>query len=1153
MIRSVSRFLSAICCVACVMTTVFVASFAPATAATVLEPDATTVSTSPAVNVKYIHGSIKNLWGIDIPYSPELKSDRYAVNMRYLLGMVDIANARLGAVKTSYGTGEYATAGAVSKNTADKAIRTLIQKPIEFPFVATTTADTTTFSFNISAKGTFYVDWGDGGDVDKYVKTSASKQTISHTYTTAGAYTVRLGGRAKGYMSSYDEASAAISFKDNRNLAKISGSLGEIFPTVSGRRPVFHSTFYGCTNLTGTIPEKLFSGISGAPVYNMFQRTFYNCSGLTGSIPSGLFSGISGAPASSMFNGTFEGCSGLSGNIPSGLFGDISGAPVEYMFTNTFRGCSGLQGNIPTGLFGNISGAPATYMFWNTFSGCSGLSGSIPAGLFGNISGVPKTGIFLSTFDGCRGLTGEIPVGVFGNLSGSPATYMFYGTFNNCSGLTGASARNPDGTPLYDVFPTATSNQVGNMYTGTCFDDNDSIPDAWGKNASCVPPEPEYPFTATVEITSSKTYSLDISAAGTFYVNWGDGSKYEKIVKADTTTQHISHTYSANGTYTVKLGGLATAYSNGGGAIGEIAGYSKMDNGINVTEITGSLGKIFPTLADGSQPGFNRTFMYGQMKTIPAELFDGIHGAPIEEMFKHTFAACTSLTEVPAGLFSGIAGAPAKNMFWGTFAADSALTKLPDGLFAGISGTPAEYMFWSTFEDCSGLTGSIPSGLFGNISGAPAEYMFSSTFENCTGLTGEIPLGLFGNLSGSPASNMLSRTFYNCSGLTGASARNPDGTPLYDVFPTATSDQVGNMYTGTCLSDNASIPTAWGHNANCTYTEPEPAAVFTVTTVPNTSEFAFAISALGSFTVDWGDGQTTKIERTNSNKNGEIIKHTYTTAGEYTIGFSGLATAYPDRTFGNDFGSTSFAFGDSHINSTCNVASASGSLGKIFPTLADGSSPRFSDLFNQCANFTEIPETLFDGITTFGNYEFYQAFAGTGITRIPAKLFAGMSGAGNYNTFMATFADTAITEIPENLFATVSALGEESTFAYTFTGTKIKTIPAGLFASITGDARRTAFLGTFQNCKNLTEIPAGLFDGLNLTNLDMAADYGVFTETFAGCSSLTGPSAQTASGEYLYDVWSANYVEELANGMYAGDEGLDDYDTMPDYLKEASE
>lgn len=335
------------------------------------------------------------------------------------------------------------------------------------------------------------------------------------------------------------------------------------------------------------------------------------------------------------------------------------------------------------------------------------------------------------------------------------------------------------------------------------------------------------------------------------------------------------------------------------------------------------------------------------------------------------------------------------------------------------------------------------------------------------------------------------------------------------------------MYAGTCLSDNASIPTAWGHNASCTYTEPEPAAVFSVTTVPNITSFEFILGASGSFTINWGDGNTEKITRGTADKTYQTVSHTYATAGTYTIGFSGAATEYPllkSATSGeNIYDPVAIYFGGGDL--TCKIASMSGKLGNIFPTLADGSSPSFAQTFADCVQLTTIPADLFDGVTRD-------------------------SGQG---MFMATFADTAITEIPENLFATVSALGEESTFAYTFTGTKIKTIPAGLFASITGDARRTAFSGTFQNCKNLTEIPAGLFDSLNLTDLDMAADYGVFTETFAGCSSLTGPSAQTASGEYLYDVWSANYVEELANGMYAGDEGLDDYESMPDYLKEASE
>lgn len=764
MVRLACRLLSLVCWGACVIVTVFVVSFSPAFAL----PETAAVSTSPAVNVKYIHGAIKNLWGVDIPYSPELKSDQYVVNMRYLLGMVDIANARLGAITTSYGTGEYATVGAVSKNTADKAIKTLIQKQIEFP------------------------------------------------------------------------------------------------------------------------------------------------------------------------------------------------------------------------------------------------------------------------------------------------------------------------------------------------------------------------FSTTVTIFSGKKYDFEISAAGTFYIDWGDGSAPEKVVKNDTTKQNFSHTYDANGTYTVKLGGRATAYSLNDAAVSFEEDYDTQDSYYYSNAIAGCLGKIFPTLANGSQPLFKNTFFYHQITSIPDGLFNGVHGAPVADMFAGTFNRCLYLTEIPAGLFSGISGAPAAGMFAGTFTMCRNLTgSIPSGLFGNISGAPAERIFYETFYGCSGLTGEIPAGLFGNLSGAPAYMMFYNTFNGCSGLTGEIPLGLFGNLSGAPAYNMFTAAFNGCSGLTGASARNPDGTPLYEVFPLATNNEVYGMYAGTCLSDNASIPTAWGHNASCTYTEPEPAAVFSVTTVPNITSFEFILGASGSFTINWGDGNTEKITRGTADKTYQTVSHTYATAGTYTIGFSGAATEYPllkSATSGeNIYDPVAIYFGGGDL--TCKIASMSGKLGNIFPTLADGSSPSFAQTFADCVQLTTIPADLFDGVTRD-------------------------SGQG---MFMATFADTAITEIPENLFATVSALGEESTFAYTFTGTKIKTIPAGLFASITGDARRTAFSGTFQNCKNLTEIPAGLFDSLNLTDLDMAADYGVFTETFAGCSSLTGPSAQTASGEYLYDVWSANYVEELANGMYAGDEGLDDYESMPDYLKEASE
>ena len=1062
---------------------------------------------SPVVNVKYIHDAILAKWNVSVGYNSALTNKSVAANMKYLLAAIDVANKKIGGSSKVYSGTSYATSYAVNKRTADNAIKNLIKKPRTFPFTATTSSDTSSFSFNISAAGEFWVDWGDGSDIQVITKSDTTNQTISHTYTTAGAYAVRIGGRATGYASSYNESGAAISFKNNKNLAKISGSLGEIFPTVNGRRPIFRSTFYGCINLTGSIPEKLFSGISGAPAVYMFASTFRGSSGLTGAIPSGLFGNISGAPAAYMFDGTFNGCTGLTGEIPSGLFGELSGAPAASMFGGTFRGCSGLTGSIPSGLFGNISGAPATYMFDATFNGCSGLTGEIPSGLFGELSGAPAYSMFGGTFRGCSGLTGEIPLGLFGNLSGTLQNNMFTHTFNGCSGLTGKSARNPDGKYLYDVFPTATSTQVGDMYTGTCLYDNASIPSTWG-GATCtytgpIPPDEvkDFPFTATTSSDTS-SFSFKISAAGEFWVDWGDGSDIQVITKADTTNQTISHTYATAAAHNVRLGGLATAYTTSTYTAAISFNVDAYKPNTNLAKISGSLGAIFPTLSDGSQPRFNQTFYKcANLTSIPENLFAGISGAPAQSMFSSTFSGCTGLTSIPENLFAGIKGAPASSMFGGTFGDCTGLTSIPENLFAGIKGAPASYMFDGTFNGCSGLTGSIPEKLFAGISGAPAQSMFGytfvgctgltsipanlfvgikgapadsmfrstfygctgltsipanlfvgikgapadsmfgTTFANCTGLTGEIPLGLFGNLSGAPAHNMFDSTFYKCSGLTGKSARNPDGTYLYDVFPTATSSQVGHMYGGTCLADNDYIPGTWGGNALCDVENP-----FTITTTSDTSSFAIIISAAGRFYVDWGDGDIETITKTDTDEKYITHDYGYYNQDTYTIKIGGKATAYSD-------GYATIRF--DYVEHTEKI---SGSLGAIFPTLADGSQPNFDKTF--------------------------------------------------YNH------------------------------------TKLTSLPEGLFTGIKGAPTDSMFQQTFAWCENLTgEIPLGFFGDLS----GKPADY-MFVDTFYGCSGLTGPSARNPDGTYLYNVFPSATSDNVG-GMYTDVTELSDYNDIPDDWK----
>jgi hypothetical protein len=124
-------------------------------------------------------------------------------------------------------------------------------------------------------------------------------------------------------------------------IASIDGSLGAVFPTLAdGSNPCFAGAFGEATNLT-TIPENLFSGISGVPNNYMFFETFKGCTGLT-EIPTTLFAGIN-QPATATFMRTFEGCTGIT-SIPENLFVNMTGTPAEEMYIETFAGCSSLKG-----------------------------------------------------------------------------------------------------------------------------------------------------------------------------------------------------------------------------------------------------------------------------------------------------------------------------------------------------------------------------------------------------------------------------------------------------------------------------------------------------------------------------------------------------------------------------------------------------------------------------------------------------------------------------------------------------------------------------------------------------------------------------------------------------------------------------------------
>ena len=462
------------------------------------------------VNVEYIHKLIEQQYGITVPYNSELTNPHVAANMKYLLTTIDAANSILnGEQITDYGTSEYATNVATDTVAALEMVRDHVR---DYKFFATTTPDTTSFSFSISASGVFHIDWGDGTR-ESYRKNNTTATTYSHEYADAGEYVIKIGGYATVYKNLWDQS--VIRFANKTNIAKIEGSIGAIFSTIkkadgtvsnpsfvnffsgctnlAGTIPpdlfkgiygqpvsqMYAGIFAGCNNLTGTIPENLFGVLSGTPSNHMFSGTFRGCSGLIGDIPKNIFRNISGEPADGMYRHTFNGCSSLTGSIPENLFGDIHGSHKNFMFQGTFDGCKGLTGSIPKNLFGTLSGTPKQAMFDGTFSGCAGLSGNIPDGLFGYISGTPANTMFYYTFRGCSGLTGSIPENLFGILSGAPATSMFGVTFMGCSGLTGPSAK-INGQYLYEIWPDATTTQVVGMYRGaTGLTDYADIPSTW--------------------------------------------------------------------------------------------------------------------------------------------------------------------------------------------------------------------------------------------------------------------------------------------------------------------------------------------------------------------------------------------------------------------------------------------------------------------------------------------------------------------------------------------------------------------------------------------------------------------------------------------------------------------------------------------------
>ena len=341
-----------------------------------------------------------------------------------------------------------------------------------------------TFTFKMTAKGTFRVNCGDGGVLsgtgvsgNTITRTNTTEATYTCTYPSAGVHKITFEKvSVTGYFT--NNTTGTLTFRDNTNVAGISGSIGSVFPTITpgvkGETPPLSYMFAGCTNLSGKIPENLLSGIYGAPITWQFRNMFQGCTSLEGPIPAGLFADIKGPAQQGVFGHVFSGCTNLKGPIPAGLFSGVTGT-ANYLFTNTFYNCSSLDGEIPADLFGGVSGAPADYMFRETFMGCSSLTGWIPKTLFSGLSGEAKTGTFSSMFKNCTSLEGYIPPELFANITTSSATTSMPGIFTDSSIATSCEPF-PQTKQYITGFESAFDGHVscemlpcdGTMYKGRC-------------------------------------------------------------------------------------------------------------------------------------------------------------------------------------------------------------------------------------------------------------------------------------------------------------------------------------------------------------------------------------------------------------------------------------------------------------------------------------------------------------------------------------------------------------------------------------------------------------------------------------------------------------------------------------------------------------
>ena len=166
---------------------------------------------------------------------------------------------------------------------------------------------------NLSENYDFWIDWGDGGVIDKYTGTYSS---LIHTYETPGQYDISicentLGGFGRIYFNNAGDRLKVIDIKQwGTNLWSN-----------------FNSSFYGCANMTITATD---AARANTGTVDIFTNAWRNCSSITSFPQLNMVSAIN-------LGSAWRGCSNIQN------FAQIDTSNVET-FSSTWNGCSALGG-----------------------------------------------------------------------------------------------------------------------------------------------------------------------------------------------------------------------------------------------------------------------------------------------------------------------------------------------------------------------------------------------------------------------------------------------------------------------------------------------------------------------------------------------------------------------------------------------------------------------------------------------------------------------------------------------------------------------------------------------------------------------------------------------------------------------------------------